>query len=150
MAVRTGNIAKLLSPTIHTTDQRLVRDHLDSYMGGRGISWHFNFAWGISRLKLTAKFPTRNSGFSANFSHTSSTHCGLWRGVIHSGGELREISHSEIYDHEFELARTPPPVYHNVSVSPSNCSCCWARVPTRVLTGKGVQEGNLTPPPGRI
>ena len=29
-----------------------------------GMSWHFNFAWEISRFKLTAKFPTRNSGFS--------------------------------------------------------------------------------------
>ena len=35
------------------------------------------------RFKLTAKFPTRNSGFSANFWHPSGTHCGLWRGVPH-------------------------------------------------------------------
>ena len=56
------------------------------YRGGGGVSWHLNFAWEISRFKLTAKFPTRNSGFSANFSYTTSTHsthCGLWRGVIH-------------------------------------------------------------------
>ena len=33
---------------------------------GGGL-WHFNLAWEISRFKLTAKFPTRNSGFSANF-----------------------------------------------------------------------------------
>ena len=48
--------------------------------GGGGISWHFNFAWEISRFKLTAKFPARNSGFSAKFSYTTSTHsthCGL-------------------------------------------------------------------------
>ena len=75
---------------------------------GAGVSWHFNFAREISRFKLTAKFPTRNSGFSAKFSHTSGAHCGLWRGVIHSTGGLREISHSEIYHREFDLARNPP------------------------------------------
>ena len=77
--------------------------------GGGGFSWHFNFAWEISRFKLTAKFPTGDSGFSANFSHTSSTHWGLWQGVIHSTGGLREISHGEIYHREFELARKSPP-----------------------------------------
>ena len=46
-----------------------------SNTGGGEFSWHFNFAWEISRFKLTAKFPTRNSAFSANFSHTSSAHC---------------------------------------------------------------------------
>ena len=51
--------------------------------GGGGFLWHFNFTWEILRFKLTMKFPTRNAGFSANFSHTSSTHCGLWRGVPH-------------------------------------------------------------------
>ena len=55
------------------------------YRGGGGISWHFNFAWESLRFKLTAKFPTRNSGSSANFSHTCSTHCGLWR---RGGGRL--------------------------------------------------------------
>ena len=42
----------------------------DPVQGGGGISWHFTFAWEISRFKLTAKFPMRNSGSSANFSHT--------------------------------------------------------------------------------
>ena len=73
--------------------------------GGGEFSWHFNFAWEIWRFKLTAKFPTRNSGFSVNFLHTSGTHCGLWRVVIHSTRGLREISHSEIYHHNFDLAR---------------------------------------------
>ena len=52
--------------------------------GGEKVSWHFNFAREISRFKLTAKFPTRNSGFSVNFSHASGTHCGPWRRVMHS------------------------------------------------------------------
>ena len=76
---------------------------------GGGISWHFNFAWEISRFKLTPKFPMRNSGFSANFSHTTSTRCGLWRGVPHKSRGVREISYSEIYHREFDLARNPPP-----------------------------------------
>ena len=59
---------------------RSVLERLTTIQRGGGVLWHFNFAWEISRFKLTAKFPTRNSGFSANFSHTSSTHCGLWRG----------------------------------------------------------------------
>ena len=42
--------------------------------GGGNFRGTSNFAWEISRFKLTAKFPTRNSGFSANFSHTGSTH----------------------------------------------------------------------------
>ena len=82
--------------------------HEVCYRGGGG-SWHCNFAWEISRFKLTAKFPTRNSGFSANFSHIGGTHCGLWRLVIHSTRGLREISHSEIYHREFDLARNFPP-----------------------------------------
>ena len=44
-----------------------------------------------------------------SFSHTSGTHCGLWRGVIHSTGGLRDISHSEIYHREFDLVRDSPP-----------------------------------------
>ena len=63
----------------------------------------------ISRFKLTAKFPTRNSGSSADFSHTRGTHCGLSRGVPHKIQGLREISHSEIYHREFDVARNPPP-----------------------------------------
>ena len=67
-----------------------------SYRGG-GISWRFNFTWEISRFKLTreishAKFRVlRNSGFSANFSQTSSTHCGLWRGgqTLTPGGSAK-------------------------------------------------------------
>ena len=50
---------------------------LDIQGRGAGVSWHFNFAWEISRFKLTAKFPTRNSGVLRD---TSSAHCGLWRG----------------------------------------------------------------------
>ena len=68
-----------------------------------------NFAWEISCFKLTAKFPTRNSGFSANIWHISVTHCGLWRLVIHSTRGLREISHSNIYHRDFDLARKFPP-----------------------------------------
>ena len=86
--------------------------------GGR-ISWHFNFTWEISRFKLTTKFPTRNPEFSSNFSHASSTHCGLWRGVIHSGGGLHKISHCEISHSEIDLAQTPPPLRRTHSHSPS-------------------------------
>ena len=50
---------------------------------GGGGGWHFNFAREISGFKLTAKFRTQNSGFLANFSHTSSAHCGLLQGVPH-------------------------------------------------------------------
>ena len=68
------------------------------YMGGGGdISWHFNFAWEISRFKLTAKFSTQNPGFSAKFSHTSSTRCGLWRGAPHKiPGALRNFPQRSI------------------------------------------------------
>ena len=76
---------------------------------GGGFSQHFNFAWEISRFRLTVKFPMRNSGFSANFSHTSGAHCGLWRVVIHSTRGFREISHSEIYHREFDLVRNYAP-----------------------------------------
>ena len=79
------------------------------WWGGGGVSWHFHFAREISRFKLNAKFRTQNSGFSANFSHTSGTHCGLWRVVIYSTRGLLEISHSEILHHEFDLARSFPP-----------------------------------------
>ena len=85
-------------------------------IGGGGVSWHFIFAWEISRFKLTAKFPTRNSVFSANFSHTSSTHCGVWRGGYHTkSGGLCEISLGNIYhpEHGGDLSsvpvRDPPP-----------------------------------------
>ena len=64
----------------------------------------------ISRSKSTAKFPTRNSGFSANFSHTSGTHCGVWQVVIHSTRGLCEISHRE-----FDSARNFPPSCSDLS-----------------------------------
>ena len=79
--------------------------HRDLQEGGGGL-WHFTFVWAISRFKLTTKFPTRNSGFSANFWHTSGT---LWWVVIHSTRELCEISHTEIYHRECDLAQTFPP-----------------------------------------
>ena len=68
------------------------------YRGGGGVSWHFNFAFQIDR-----GISHVNSGLSANFSHAGGTHCGLWRGVIHSTRGPREISHSEI-----DLAGNPP------------------------------------------
>ena len=84
--------------------QRATPHHTTPHYRGWGVSWHFNFVREISRFKLTAEFPARNSGFSANFSHTSGTHCGLWRVVIHSTRGLCEISHSEIYHRQFDLA----------------------------------------------
>ena len=71
---------------------RVEQSRAEAYPGGGGgISWHFSFAWEISCFKLTVKFPKRNSGFSANFLPTSSTHCGLWRGVTtqHPGGSAK-------------------------------------------------------------
>ena len=100
------------------------------YRGG-GFSWQFDFAWELSRFKLTAKFPTRNSGFSANFWHSSGTHCGLWRVVIHSTRGLREISHSEIYHRDFDLARKFPS-----SCSFSSC-CGSSRYRAQELTVPG-------------
>ena len=69
--------------TIQQASRSQERRNKGPYRGGRGALWHFNFAWEISRFKVTVKFPMRDSGFSANFSHTSSTHCGLWRGGPH-------------------------------------------------------------------
>ena len=46
---------------------------------GGGWSWHFKFAWEISRFKLTAKFRVLR-GFLA---HPRYTRWGLWRGVPH-------------------------------------------------------------------
>ena len=77
--------------------------------------WHLNFAREILRFKLTAKFPTRNSGSSASFSHTSGARCGLWQGMIHSTRGLHEISHIEIYHRDFD---SPPPP----CIGPPHCS----------------------------
>ena len=74
--------------------------------GGGGFRGSFNFVWEISRFKLTAKFPTRKLRFSANFSHTSSTHRGLWSGVPH---KIQGPPPAKIYHCEFDPARTPPP-----------------------------------------
>ena len=63
-----------------------------------------NFAFQTGGEISHAKFR-----FSADFSHTSGTHCGLWRVAIHSTRGLREISLSEIYHREFDMARKFPP-----------------------------------------
>ena len=104
--------------------------------GGRG-SWHFNFAWGILRFKLTATFPTQSSGFSTNFSHTHGTHCGLWRGVIHSTRGLREI-----YHREFDLAQIPPPPLPALEDLTDDCVECLAAFSMAVcaLVGRGVHR----------
>ena len=80
---------------------------------GGGVSWHFNFAWEISRFKLTAKFPTRNSGFSANFSYTGSTHCGLRRGQdpLNPGGSAKfPTAKFTIANLTWRKILPPPPV----------------------------------------
>ena len=92
---------------MHCFVAALLRPLLFVVLGGGGL-WHFKFAWEISRFKLTMKFPTRNSGFSAKFSYTGGAHSGLWQGVIHSTRGLCKISHSEIYHRKFNLARKFP------------------------------------------
>ena len=81
--------------------------------GGGGISWHLNCTWEISRFKLTAKFPTRNSGSSANLSHTSGTRCGLWQG---GGGTQNPGGSAKLPTAKFTTAnliwRNPPPPPH--------------------------------------
>ena len=47
--------------------------------GGGGIAWHFNFAWAISRFKLTAQFPPEIQG-SPRVSRTPAVH------IVDSGG----------------------------------------------------------------
>ena len=89
-----------------------------SYGGGGGFSWHFNFAWESLRFKLTTKFPTRNSGFSPNFSHTSGTHCGLWR-VIHLTGGPAKFPTAK-FNTAQHLARNFPPS-RNVSAGGACC-----------------------------
>ena len=127
---------------------------------GGQISWHFNVVWEISRFKLTAQFPTRNSGSSANFSHTSATHCGLWRGVPLKIQGLRENSHSEIYLREFDLAQNPPPSppwlealvrkiilqMHTPSANPPHelGVCIWMHLVNG--TGTGNSPGTADPP----
>ena len=48
--------------------------------GGGGFRGTLTSRWKFPIGKWAAKFPTRNSGFFTNFSHTSSAHCGLRRG----------------------------------------------------------------------
>ena len=88
--------------------------------GGEGGSGAVKFVWEISRFKLAAQFPTRNPGASASGAWGSApprlqspTHHNISGSVreiydTKSGG-LREISRSDTYHREFDLAPNPQP-----------------------------------------
>ena len=81
-----------------------------SWGGGGGISWPFASAWEILRVKLTAKFPTRNLEFSADFSHTSGTH--LWTlagGTTQNPGGSAILPTAKFATANLTWGQIPPP-----------------------------------------